>query len=211
MKALIAVAAKRSYSPLREETSCEQVTCTPGAMRRTASATRRSCSGLATDHSRQTAIELTPASTSSRTRASTSASSSATTSCPAASTRSFSSRISERSATGRGLAWREACSIWSTGRPLLRPLPRMTGSVSRWPRLVSTPTFAPRSSTTALVATVVPCRTISQSRRNSSAPMPCSPASLSTPSMNPRSNRGGVEETLVERTRAGVVEPRRRR
>ena len=108
------------------------------------------------------AIACAPASTSSRAAAATPSSSRPTTTCPAESTRSSTSAISSEVTIGSGRYCLEACSSRSTGSPLARPLARITGSVSRCPRVVITPTFAPRSCTSALVATVVPCRTSSQ-------------------------------------------------
>src|SRR5688572_30794948 len=73
--------------------------------------------------------------------------------------------------------------------------------MSRWPSVVSRPTFAPLRSSRALVATVVPCTMRSVLRRSPSRSVPHSAASSPSPSSRPSDWSCGVEAHLAMTTR----------
>src|ERR1700722_982553 len=64
---------------------------------------------------------------------------------------------------------------------------------SRWPSVVSRPTFAPLCSSSALVATVVPCTMRSVFSNNAASVSPNILANCSSPAITPTDGSSGVE------------------
>ena len=70
-------------------------------------------------------------------------------------------------------------------------------STSGWPAVQISPTAPVRPSTSALVATVVPCTMRCVRARKSARSQPKARAASSSASRNPRSNAGGVDGALI--------------
>src|SRR6266851_3238388 len=80
---------------------------------------------------------------------------------------------------------------------------------SRWPAVVSIPTVAPLRSSSALVATVVPCTTRPVSASNPARSVRSSAARSSSPSITPMDGSAGVEADLARVTRPVSSTPTR--
>ena len=146
--ASITVVDVRSYSRKTASRSCDADTCTPGSRSATASATRRSCSGRAQEWIRQTATDSTSRSAScSRTPASESSSSGVRTSRGV-----LRSTTPKRSSGGTSGDGRAAQRRYSWGRVW-----RASSITSVKPSVEISAVRAPRSSSSAFVATVMPC------------------------------------------------------
>ncbi len=174
----------RRYSRTTGLSWCDSVTGTPGRRSASSSPTRSSWAGLTVAHSRQTPI----ASTSCRSQASIASSTDCSSSCvktaPSESTRSASSKVSQRGTYGGGY------SIGVKG-PILPP--SRSSSVSGKPAVVRKAVRAVFPSTIAFVERVVP-----YAKRDV---RPSSSATLS-PSSSPSCSRLG---RMPSKPRATVV------
>src|SRR5207302_805456 len=130
------------------ETSLDNDTRTPGERSRAIEAILRSCAGLAKEKSRQTAIDSAPASSSAATTSRAAASSRGVRISPEGPTRSGTPAARARGTSGSG---RFAHRSYSDGR-CWRPMTSRSAN----PSVVTRAVTAPRRSSTALVATVVP-------------------------------------------------------
>ncbi len=191
------MAVVRSYSPHLGAMSMEQDTNTPGAMRFTISATRRSCAGLRKDHRKQIAMASQPSASSSRIAVSASTSFSGTITSPKQSMRSEIPLIRRLGTIGSGFWLSGKCTTLAMSREFTPREPRMMWMASSWPRVVMSPTFAPLRWISAFVPTVVPwvrTRICPQKSANSSSSR--SAATRMAFSM-PSAKLPGVDEDLV--------------
>ena len=129
--------------------------------------------------------------------ASASSSFSSTTTCPLQSTRSLTSAMKGLGTMGSGLPLSGKCSTCTLLRPGTPRAPRMMWMTSRWPRVVMSPTFAPRRWSIALVPTVVPSARRAVSRSSASVVTPSRSPARRSDSITPSEKSSGVDEALA--------------
>src|SRR6266852_7403920 len=173
----------RSYSRNSGSTSEERVTGKPGYRRSTTAPICCSCAPETYELRSATVSVSTPDSTRSRTAPSTCSTSTGTTVSPRASMRSAASRVSASEAGGSGLIM----MIQPASGPGV--CERARWRICWNPVVVIRPTRAPFDSSTALVATVVPCRML----RSSDTWIPASSQIRATPLSTPSDGSLGVD------------------
>src|SRR5579859_1732730 len=173
----------RSYSRNSGRTSEESVTGNPGYSRSRIAPICCSCAPLTYELIKATVSDSTPDATSSRTIDSTCCSSTGTTVSPWASMRSTASRVSASDAGGSGLIM----MIQPASGPGV--CERARCRICLKPRVVISPTRAPFDSSTAFVATVVPCRML----RSSDTWIPAWSQMRAMPLSTPSDGSAGVE------------------
>ena len=191
----------RSYSRNSGRTCAESVTGKPGWSRSTISPIFSSCAGLTYELINPTVSDSTPESTRSRTISSTCASSTSTTVSPRGPIRSTASRVSASEAGGSGFSMMiqpaRGPGVWERARWRI------------WanPCVVISPTRAPFDSSTAFVATVVPCRTFCRSPTAT----PDSSQIRRTPTSTPCDGSAGVDGVFTRYCVPAPLSPTRKR
>ena len=126
--------------------------------------------------------------------ASASSSFSSTTTSPLQSTRSLTSAIQVLGTMGgSGLLLSGKCRTFSLARPGTPRAPRMMWMTSRCPRVVMSPTLAPRRWSSALVPTVVPRARRAVRVRSASVVSPSLSAAMASESSTPWEKSPGVD------------------
>ena len=161
--ALTTVVAERSYSRCSRRISLDSETATPGSSARRISPSCSSWSAKRYECSRQTATDSTPSAASRAATSRASSGSSARSTVPSAVTRSFTSYRRRRGTSGSGLR--------QNGSYMCGMRSRRSSSTSRNPAVVTSAVSAPRRSSTAFVATVVPCTTAATSVPSAASPL----------------------------------------